>query len=86
MKLIEFFQGPEGENSSKRLAGLSASFVFLVLSMAGGILFLKRNDARSFLDLLDSVSMFAIAGLGLGIFDVFFKKRYDKNNLNSSSS
>ena len=78
MKIAEFLQGPDGENSSKRLAGLLATFVFLLLSSVGGYFFLQRNDHKSFLELLDGVSLFAIGGLGLGVFDVFFKKKYGK--------
>lgn len=80
MNIFEFLQGPDGESSSKRLAGLLASFVFLILSIAGGIFFLIKNDARSFLDLLDGVSLFAIGGLGLGVFDILFKKKYPKKD------
>lgn len=76
--MLEFLKGPDGENSSKRLAGLSAAFVFLILSIAGGITFLIEKDARSFLDLLDGVSLFSIGGLGLGVFDILFKKKYPK--------
>lgn len=86
MILCQFLQGPDGEASSKRLAGISSAFIMLVLSLAGGIVFLVRNDPKSFLDLLDTISLFATGTLGLGVFDNLFKKRYDKSNANNTGS
>lgn len=86
MSFSEFFQGPDGENSSKRLAGILSTFLLLILAFSGGIVFLMRNDPRSFLEILDTISLFATGALGLGVFDLLFKKRYDKNNSNSISS
>lgn len=82
MAFSEFLQGPDGENSSKRLAGILSTFVLLILTSSGGIVFLIRNDSKSFLDLLDTISLFATGTLGLGVFDLLFKKRYDKANPN----
>lgn len=86
MAFSEFFQSPDGENSSKRLAGLLSTFVLLTLASSGGIVFLIRNDSKSFLDLLDTISLFATGTLGLGVFDLLFKKRYDKTNTNPISN
>lgn len=86
MNFDQFLEGPDGEASSKRLAGISSAFIMLVLSLAGGIVFLVRNDSKSFLDLLDTISLFATGTLGLGVFDNLFKKRYDKSNANNTGS
>lgn len=82
MPISQFLQGPDGEASSKRLAGIISAFVMLILSFTGGIVFLIRNDPKSFLDLLDIISLFTAGTLGLGVFDNFFKKRYEKTNPN----
>lgn len=86
MAFSEFFQGPDGENSSKRLAGVFSTFVLLVLAFSGGVVFLIRNDSKSFLDLLDTISLFATGTLGLGVFDLLFKKRYDKTSPHLTSN
>lgn len=77
--ICEFLSGPSGEKSSKRLAGLSAAGVFLLLSTVGCFVFLKRGDAGSFIQTIEAVAMFAGASLGLGIFDNLFKRKYANN-------
>ncbi len=79
--MTNFLQGPDGENSSKRLAGLVSSFLFFILSSVGAVYFLFSKDTKSFLEILDGLSLFAFGGLGLGVFDVLFKKKYGTKNV-----
>jgi hypothetical protein len=83
--ICEFLNGPDGEKSSKRLAGLAATVIFLSLSIVGGYVFLKRGDARHFIELLDVVAIFAGSAIGLGIFDNLFKARYANKNDSKNS-
>lgn len=86
MKIIKFCEGPSGEKSSKRLAGLCAAFVFLFLSLLGGFTFLQQGKAQEFLNLLDGLAFFSFGGLGMGIFDNLIKSKYAKTDNNSGNS
>ncbi len=78
MKFLQFFQGPDGENSSKRLAGIASTFIMLGLSTIGGYVFLKHGKNADFLELVDTLCWFAGGLLGLGVADILLKKKYDK--------
>jgi hypothetical protein len=86
MKILQFFQGPDGENSSKRLAGILTTLVMLALSSVGGYAFLKNHDYKNFLDLIDTLCLFASGMLVTGLADIFLKKHYGKNLPNPPSS
>lgn len=86
MKFLQFFQGPDGENSSKRLAGIAATLVMLGLSIFGGIHFIRHDNNRDFLDLVETLCMFAAGMLVTGLADIFMKKKYDKNLANTSGN
>lgn len=74
MNFLNFLQGPNAENSSKRLAGISAMILALTLSLLGGIFLLKHNQIDDFLSLVNSLFLTGGTLLGLGIADNFFKK------------
>lgn len=76
--MLEFLQGPDGESSSKRLAGLATTIVILVLASIGGIRFLDQQKNADFLELIDTLCWFAGGMLGLGVADILLKKKYDK--------
>lgn len=86
MNLIKFFQGPEGENSSKRLAGLATTFVLLGISIAAAVHFICVKDAKNLLDLIDTLCLFAAGLLAAGLADILMTKKYGKNLSNPSSN
>ncbi len=75
MKFLTFFQGPEGENSSKRLIGISAGFLFELLAGIGALVFLWQNKTDKFLDLVELIGYFSSYLLTTGLADHFLKKR-----------
>jgi hypothetical protein len=77
MKILQFFQGQDGENSAKRLIGIIAGLVFCVLTMIGGLHFLAKDQSKEFQDLIGTVGYFSGTLLGFGIADIFLKKKYD---------
>lgn len=86
MKILQFFQGPDGENSAKRLAGLVTTIVLLGLSAAGSYVFLKHGKNSDFLEIIDNLCWFGGGLLGLGVADILLKKKYDKPIQNPPSS
>lgn len=78
MKILQFLQGPDGENSSKRLAGILTTLVILGLATIGGYTFLAHEKNADFLELVDTLCWFAGGMLGLGVADILLKKKYDK--------
>jgi hypothetical protein len=69
-KLIQFLSNADNELSSKRLAGISASFIFCLLSLFGGITFLCGKDSNDdFISLLWVVSTYSAAILGVSVFE-----------------
>lgn len=85
MKFLEFFQSA-GENSSKRLAGLSATSIFLLLALIGGVAFLIQGKPESFQGIIDSLALFAGACLGLGLFDKLSTAITSKDNKEKSKT
>lgn len=82
---LNFFQGPDSENSSKRLIGIIAGIVFCVLALVGGLHFLEKEQPQDFQNLLETVGYFSGTLLGLGIADILLKKKYDKPSPNAGS-
>lgn len=72
---MEFLQDADKQLSSKRLAGLSATLTFILLAISGGILMLLKGNYQDFIRLLDSVGVFAITILGVGIFEYKYKNK-----------
>lgn len=70
-----FFQGPNGESSSKRLIGIIAGIVLAVLAFVGGMFFLIKNDAENFLDLFNQLGIFAGYMLTAGLADNFLMRK-----------
>lgn len=71
----DFFQGPGGEASSKRLIGIIAGIVLVTLAFVGGIFFLIMNDAENFLDLFNQLGIFAGYMLTAGLADNFLMRK-----------
>jgi hypothetical protein len=86
MKILQFFQGVDGENSSKRLAGIATTFVMLGLAIFGGVHFIRQDNNRDFLDLVETLSMFAAGMLVSGLAETLMKKKYGTNLPNPPSS
>ena len=86
MNFLQFFQSTNGENSSKRLAGIATTFVMLGLSAVGGYVFLKHGKNADFLDLVETLSMFAAGMLVSGLAETLMKKKYGTNLPNPPSS
>ena len=76
--LQQFFQGPNGEKSSKRLIGIIAGISLIYLSIRGGEHFLFVDNSEAFLRLFDSFCIFVVSILGLGIADHKLKKSNKK--------
>lgn len=72
-RIIEFLQSADKQLSSKRLAGLSATLTFILLSLAGGVTMLITGNYQDFIRLIDSVGVFAITILGVGVFEYKYK-------------
>lgn len=86
MNFIRFFQGPEGENSSKRLAGLATTFVLLGISIATAVHFIKADKNAELIDLIETLCFFAAGLLAAGLADILMTKKYGKNLANPSSN
>lgn len=86
MKILQFFQGPGGENSSKRLAGLATTFVTLGLAIVGGYVLLKRDDKEEFLALVELLLWFAASLLISGVAEFLIKKKYGKTLANTGGN
>jgi len=70
-----FLQGINGENSSKRLAGLATTFVILILSIVGGYVFLTHKKNADFLNLIETLSLFAASMLISGLAETLIKRK-----------
>lgn len=70
-----FFQGPNGEYSSKRLIGVFAGFCLVTLSFFGGVYFLIKNDPENFLDLFNQLGIFTGYMLSAGLADNFLMRK-----------
>lgn len=71
----DFFQGPNGESSSKRLIGIIAGIVLVILAFIGGVFFLIKNDAENFLDLFNQLGIFTGYMLTAGLADNFLIRK-----------
>ena len=74
-RIIEFFQDSEKQLSSKRLAGLSAALTFILLAILGGVVMLINGNYQDFIRLLDSIGVFSMTILGVGIFEYKYKNK-----------
>ena len=72
-RLVEFLQDSDKQLSSKRLAGLSAALTFILLAILGGAVMLISGNYQDFIRLLDSVGVFSMTILGVGIFEYKYK-------------
>jgi cbb3-type cytochrome oxidase subunit 3 len=72
-RLAEFLQDSNKQLSSKRLAGLSAALTFILLAILGGSIMLISRNYQDFIRLLDSVGVFALTILGVGVFEYNYK-------------
>lgn len=79
-KFSQFFQGPSGEKSSKRLIGIIGGFALIYLSVRGGEHFLRIENSEAFLRLFDSLCIFTASVLGLGIADHKLKNKNEKDS------
>lgn len=86
MKFLTFFQGPEGENSSKRLAGLLTTFVMLGISIATSVHFIRTDKNNELIDLIETLCFFAAGLLAAGLADILMNKKYGKNLASPSSN
>ena len=77
-RLIEFLQDSDKQLSSKRLAGLSAALTFILLAILGGVVMLINGNYQDFIRLLDSIGVFSMTILGVGIFEYKYKNKNDK--------
>lgn len=75
MKYIHFFQGPDGENSSKRLIGIVGGLAFIILCLIGGMVLLYAKNTANFLDVIQLLGYFSSYHLTTGLVDHFLKKR-----------
>lgn len=82
-KLLEFLKGVDNELSSKRLKGLSSGFIFDLLCLIGGLIFLFKEANQYFIDLLWVYGAYSLTLLGSSIFERKFKYG---NNKNASST
>lgn len=73
-RILEFLQSADKQLSSKRLAGLSATLTFILLSLFGGATMLFTGNFEDFIRLIDSIGVFAITILGVGVFEYKYKK------------
>lgn len=76
--LSQFFQGPNGEKSSKRLIGIIGGLALIYLAVRGGEHFLAKENSEAFLRLFDSLAIFVAGVLGLGLVDHKNKKENEK--------
>lgn len=76
--LSQFFQGPNGEKSSKRLIGIIGGVALVYLAVRGGEHFLEKENSEAFLRLFDSLAIFVAGVLGLGLADHKNKKENEK--------
>ena len=74
-RIIEFLQDSDKQLSSKRLAGLSAALTFILLAISGGVVMLVNGNYQDFIRLLDSVGVFSMTILGVGIFEYKYKNK-----------
>jgi hypothetical protein len=72
-RMLEFLQDSDKQLSSKRLAGLSAALTFILLAILGGVVMLVSGNYQDFIRLLDSVGVFSMTILGVGIFEYKYK-------------
>jgi len=72
-RILEFLQDSDKQLSSKRLAGLSAALTFIVLAILGGAVMLINGNYQDFIRLLDSIGVFSMTILGVGIFEYKYK-------------
>jgi hypothetical protein len=77
-KLAQFFEGPAGSKSSKRLIGIVGGIALIYLAVRGGEHFLAQNNSEAFLRLFDSLAIFVAGVLGLGLADYKIKKENEK--------
>ena len=77
-KLAQFFEGPAGSKSSKRLIGIIGGIALIYLAVRGGEHFLAQNNSEAFLRLFDSLAIFVAGVLGLGLADYKIKKENEK--------
>jgi len=74
-RLIEFLQDSDKQLSSKRLAGLSGALTFILLGILGGVVMLTKGNYQDFIRLLDSIGVFSMTILGVGIFEYKYKNK-----------
>ena len=74
-RIFEFLQDANKQLSSKRLAGLSAALTFILLAILGGVVMLINGNYQDFIRLLDSVGVFSMTILGVGIFEYKYKNK-----------
>lgn len=82
---IKFLQGPEGENSSKRLAGISATFVALVIAIVTAIHFINTAKDKELIDLIETLCLFSASLLTAGLAEKYLRKYANKDNNNSNN-
>lgn len=83
---VKFLEGAEGENSSKRLAGLTTSFVMLGISIIAAFHFIIDDKDAELLDLIETLCVFAAGLLTVGLADILMSKKYGKNLANTDSN
>lgn len=86
MRFTQFFQGPEGDNSSKRLAGLTTTFVMLGIAIAVAVHFINTAKDKELLDLIETLCFFAAGLLAAGLADILMTKKYGKNMANTGGN
>ena len=74
-RLIEFLQDSDKQLSSKRLAGLSGALTFILLGILGGVVMLTKGNYQDYIRLLDSVGVFSMTILGVGVFEYKYKNK-----------
>lgn len=75
--LLRFVQDDSGNNSSKRLMGMSSGYIFCFLALVGGLVFLHRGDEGNFKD-----TLLCLIGYSLALFGVTAYEKGLKNQIN----
>ncbi len=78
MNFIRFFQGPDGENSSKRLAGLLVTIDILYIAFHACEHFIATAKDAELNNLIETLCFFAGGLLTVGLAEIFMKKKYNQ--------
>lgn len=78
MKWLQFLQGPDGESSSKRLAGLLITIVILYIAFRACEHFIATAKDAELNNLIETLCFFAGGLLTAGLAEILMKKKYNQ--------